>query len=119
MQRSVWSSILISAIAWPNDAHVNQRDDFLAPKIVTRLFERPGIGTGKRHNAACGPADYARVVARAGLDNLTIKSTTKRMRRENEAAASKYGSGARNAKRIMRPDHARSAARAAGAGDTP
>ena len=100
-------------MARPNGTPARWQDDLRAPKAVCRLYKRLGIGTGKRRNAACGPADYALVAARAGLDNTTIESATKRMRRENEVAGGGHGPGGRKAKRVPHPDLTRSVSRAA------
>ena len=80
-----------------------------------KLFEELGIGTGKRHNAACGPADFARVMMKAGLENSSIEAATRSMRRAAEAAAEECRSGAKP-KRVPNPDLTGSSARAAGEG---
>ena len=86
-----------------------------AAKFMGKLFGDLGIGTGKRHNAVYGPADFARVVMKAGLEKSSIEAATRSMRRAAEAAAEECGSGAKP-KRVPNSDLTRSSIRVVGEG---
>ena len=104
---------MIFATAGPSGAPARRRDDPRALKAACGPHKRPGIGTGKRRNAARGPPGCALAAARAGLDNATVESATGRTGRENEVAGGGRGPGGRKAKRVPRADLTRSATRAA------
>ena len=101
-------------MATPNGPDTQQISRHAA-KFMGKLFEDLDIGTGKRHNAACGPADFARVVMKAGLEKSSIEAATRSMRRAAEAAAEECGSGAKP-KRVPNSDLTRSSVHAAGEG---
>ncbi len=63
-------------MATPDALRAQQQADH-AVKFI-RTFESLGIGVGKRHNAACGPGNFARVAMKAGLDNTATESAAKK-----------------------------------------
>ena len=104
---------MIFATAGPSGTPARRQDDPRAPKAACGPYKGPGIGTGKKRNAARGPPGCALAAARAGHGNATVESATKRTGRENEVAGGGHGPGGRKAKRVPRADPTRPAARAA------
>ena len=79
-------------MATPNDPDARQLARRTA-KFMGKSFKELGTGVGKRHNAACGPADYARVT------KAEDRELVHRVRHEIDVAG---GGGSREGMRVRR-----------------
>ena len=86
MQISIQTSFQIPATGAPNGLDAQQIAR-RAAKFVGKSFGDLGTGAGKRHDAARGPADFARATVKAGLEKSPIQAAARSMRRAAGAAA--------------------------------